>query len=220
MPARSPIVASASACTLVGPNYVFLPSRSLSSSLSLSFFSLSLCNGLFQTHETTLYLHTSTNPESFRVPCFSIARVHAGLASADLRLPASGSFLSFCSSLSFSLWYARNINGHLCSRLTVDNFFLFCRWILCLLCFFSYFSFEINLPSSVFYLKFYMLMLEQHKSVVYIFIFDNPMSIWIPFEKGSGGKFKNKKGRTREKTVENLFYLITCAYIYIWFFNQ
>lgn len=118
-------------------------------SRSLSFLFLSVTAFLFQTHETTLYLHTSTNPESFRVPCFSIARVHAGLASADFRLPASGSFLSFCSSLSFSLWYARNINGHLCSRLTVDNFFLFCRWILCLLCFFSYFSFEINHPSSV-----------------------------------------------------------------------
>lgn len=127
----------------------FPPALSLLLSRSLSFLFLSVTAFLFQTYETTLYLHTSTNPESFRVPCFSIARVHAGLASADFRLPASGSFLSFCSSLSFSLWYARNINGHLCSRLTVDNFFLFCRWILCLLCFFSYFSFEINLPSSV-----------------------------------------------------------------------
>lgn len=126
------------------------------SSLPLSlFFSLApflfSFSSLFQIRETTRYTYTlplTLNP-------FVCLAFPSRELMPDLHQPISDwqhlvhFSLFVLRSLSFSLWCARNISGHLCSRLTVENFFLFCRWIFCLLSFFSYFSFEINLLLSV-----------------------------------------------------------------------
>lgn len=78
---------------------LYLSSLPLSLSFSVTVIGLPLPDS-----RDSLYLHTSTNPEFFHVSCFSIARVHAGLASADLELAASGSlFLLFSLFLFLSL---------------------------------------------------------------------------------------------------------------------